>query len=115
MKKALILTSALVLSSTAFAATQTQTTATTLKSDGYATQAEAFEAGFDMMDQLNEKSSYELSKSLPVMSQFSGVKNVTIEGMEVTVEKFAIDRDTIQYRAILDVDYEYKYNEKRDS
>ncbi|WP_394246845.1 DUF3316 domain-containing protein [Vibrio profundi] len=115
MKKLIILTSALVLSSTAFAATSTYSTGTQLKSDGYATQEEAFEAGYDMMDELNTKSSYELSQALPSSGATPKAQTFKIDGMEVTVEKFAVERGEIQYRAILDVDYQYKFNDKRDS
>ncbi|MGF1753836.1 DUF3316 domain-containing protein [Vibrio makurazakiensis] len=115
MKKVIILASTLVLSSTAFAATSTQTAGTEMKSTGYSSQEAAFEAGYDMMDELNTKSSFELSKALPASGHTAQVQTFEIEGMEVTVEKFAVERGEIQYRAVLDVNYQYKFTESGNS
>lgn len=113
MKKLIILATALTLSSTAFAATVTSHADTKIKTQGYETQQQAFDAGFKIMDELNSMSAPELNNTLRVMEGQLLTSSTEVKKVEVTTQAFASNSNKIEYRAIVDVDYQYKHRESR--
>ncbi|MFX3895588.1 DUF3316 domain-containing protein, partial [Streptococcus suis] len=73
-------------------------------------RAEAYNAGFDLSDSVKAMDQFQLRFNLPVQS-YTLVKNINVGQSEVTVEEFANSNGDIQYRAIVDVDYQFNANE----
>lgn len=115
MKKLIVLASTLVLSTTAFAATKTAILETTLKSDSYATEAEAYDAGTNLMDELSAKTSFELSRELPQFRQTTKYDTFKIDDANMEVKKITNISGDITYQAAVQVDYRYVYRDGRSS
>lgn len=111
MKKLIVLTAVLTLSSTAFAATVTSRADSKIKTQGYETQQQAFDAGFKVMDEINSMSSRELNNKLNVLESQLLTNSLKVTSVEVTTQAFANNSHKIEYRAIVDVDYQYKHRE----
>ncbi|WED23857.1 DUF3316 domain-containing protein [Vibrio sp. JC009] len=105
MKKLTVLATALVLSGSALAATDTIYNHSVLKTDGFATKQAAYNSGFDVADSLESMTSHELKNNLSVFE--TSAKRVTVDDAVVTVEEFAAGRGDIQYRANVEVSYHY--------
>lgn len=106
MKKLTIAMLAVIMTGSAFASTETFYNETHLWTDSYTSRAQAFEAGFDLLDQLKVQPSHKLTMALPVVE--TSARHLTIDSGEVTVEEFADSRDTVRYRAVVDVNYHYR-------
>ncbi|MDN3680313.1 DUF3316 domain-containing protein [Vibrio tapetis subsp. quintayensis] len=89
------------LSSSAFAASNISHTH--LTTDSFGSKNQAYEAGFDLANSLGDLSSNELSMDFRV----SNAKNISVDDYEVSIEEFAVDRDNIEYRAVVDVKYSF--------
>lgn len=111
MKKVIVIATALMVSSTAFAATQTVNTGKEIKSQGFATQEQAYDAGYTIMDDLNQMTANELKGEFNVFDRKLVQNSVQVKDMEVVVEEFAKSRNDIQYRAVVDVNYSYQHGE----
>ncbi|RKF22179.1 DUF3316 domain-containing protein [Alginatibacterium sediminis] len=105
MKKLIVIAATILLSGSALATTVNASKA--VLTQGYTSQAQAYEAGFDVIDQYQELSAVELSKALNM--NMLGVDQYSFEyaGAEVKIEEFAQVRDELQYRAVVDVNYQY--------
>lgn len=115
MKKVIVLTTALMVSSTAFAAINTQSSETTVKTDAFATQEQAYNAGYDLMDEFKAMPTNQLMQELPIHENNVQRPSVKVTETKVTIEEFAKERGKVQYRAVVEVDYQYKYRESRNS
>ena len=115
MKKLIILASTLVLSTTAFAATKTTIQETTLKSDTFVTEAEAYDAGTSLMDELSTKTPLELSRELPQFQQTTKYDSFKIDDANMEVKKITNMNGDVHYQANVKVDYRYKYQDGRSS
>ncbi|MDD9179718.1 MULTISPECIES: DUF3316 domain-containing protein [Aliivibrio] len=113
MKKLAIIASTLVMSSTVFAGIHTLTTNSTIKSEGYQSEAQALDAGYSIMDELNSESPYTLSQNIQTTNDYLLKNSTKIRDMEVEVEKYSRTRGEVEYRVIVDVDYEYKVRKDR--
>ncbi|TCS37580.1 DUF3316 domain-containing protein [Reinekea marinisedimentorum] len=102
------LTAALLISAAATAGT-VKTQSTTLYTDSYSTAAEAYNAGFDVIDQVDSASKGELKQTLKLYGE-GVVRDIALDDAEVTVEEFALGRNNIVYRATVDVDFHYETN-----
>lgn len=109
MKKIALIVSTLIMSSSVFAATQTTTYDKVITSQGHSTEAQALEAGYDIMESINAKSPEELTENLMFSKQDIVKNSARVKSVEVGVEKYSQSRGDIKYRAIVDVDYEYKF------
>lgn len=110
MKNTIILASGLLLVSSAFASTTTVSDNATFTTDTYSSKAEAYNAGFDLSDSVKAMDQSQLRFNLPVQS-YTLVKNINVGQAEVTVEEIANNNGDIQYRAIVDVDYNFSAKE----
>ncbi|MCG9545986.1 uncharacterized protein DUF3316 [Vibrio crassostreae] len=115
MKKLIILASTLVLSTTAFAATKTTIQETTLKSDTFVTEAEAYDAGTNLMDELSAKTPFELSRELPQFQQTTKYDSFKIDDANMEVKKITNMNGDVHYQANVKVDYRYTYKDGRSS
>ncbi|MFC1233398.1 DUF3316 domain-containing protein [Vibrio sp. F74] len=104
----------LVLSTSVFAGTSLLKSETEFRSEGYATQDQAYEAGFDIADELKAASNSQLKFQLPTTLN-GQIQKVAIEEVEVSLEEFSAQRGEVQYRAIVDVDYSYTVKESNNS
>ncbi|MEZ9056712.1 DUF3316 domain-containing protein [Vibrio pelagius] len=115
MKKLIVLASTLVLSTTAFAATKTAVLETTLKSDTFVTEAEAYDAGANLMEELSTKSSFELSRELPQFRNTTKYDSFKIDDANMEVKKITNMSGDVHYQAAITVDYRYTYKDGRSS
>lgn len=108
MKK-LILLATLIISASVFAADQTVISHTTLTTDSYATKQQAYDAGFDLMDQMKAMGSAKLKTVLPIHENNVISPSVKVKDMLVQVEEYAKAPGQLEYKAKLGVDYQYTY------
>ena len=111
MKKRIAITlSTLLLSTSVFASTVNIDKTTNFETKTYQTKASAYEAGFELVDNLSQMNANQLRQKLPTFTdQF--VRKVGIDNTKVTVTEFAINRDQINYSAVVKVDYHYDAEE----
>ena len=109
MKKTLVLVAGLVASSMSMAGVSSTFNDMHLYSGDFATKAEAYQAGFDIKADLAAMDSHQLERKL--LTSGNNVRNVEVSSATVAVEEFANADNQIVYRAAVDVDYSYNYND----
>ncbi|MFM2587055.1 DUF3316 domain-containing protein [Vibrio sp. TBV020] len=114
MKKVVLLAS-MIMSASVFASTNTETSNTSFITDAYSTKQQAYDAAFDLMDEMKAMSNAELKTALPISENNIVYPSLKIDEMTVQVEEFANNQGDIQYKAVLDIDYQYKYRESGNS
>ncbi|MGF1718679.1 DUF3316 domain-containing protein [Vibrio kyushuensis] len=115
MKKEILLIATLMVSSTSFAAVNTQASEAKFKTDAFETQEQAYYAGYDLMDEFKAMPTNQLMQELPIYENNVQRPTVKVTNTKVTIEEFSEERGKIQYRAVVEVDYQYKYRESRNS
>lgn len=103
MKKLIVLATALIVSSATYAANGERHVYT----EGYQSKAQAYDAGFDVLEEYQSMTDYKLGSKLMISD--ASIANLT--GGSVMVEEFATNRNVIQYRAIVELDYQYESND----
>ena len=81
---------------------------TTLYSDSFASKQEAIDAGFNMYEALETASDSDLRWKLNTTGDTVIGGTMVVESAQVKIEEFPASRHTMQYRAIVEVDYNYK-------
>lgn len=81
---------------------------TKLYSDSFASKQDALNAGFNMYDALETASDSELRWKLNTTGDNVIGGSMMVESAQVRIEETPISRDKVQYRAIVDVNYNYK-------
>ncbi|MDC5705029.1 DUF3316 domain-containing protein [Vibrio europaeus] len=114
MKKVILLAS-LVMSASVFASTSATTSNTSFTTDAYSTKQQAYDAAFDLMDEMKTLNPAQLKTKLHIPQNNVVYPSVKLNDMTVQIEEFASAPGNIQYKAILDVDYQYKYRESGNS
>jgi hypothetical protein len=109
-----IATASLLITSTAFASIVTQESQSNFTTATYQSKAEAYNAGFDIVNNLKTMSDKELRKEFSLYGE-KFVKNITINDAEVTISEFATTPDNIQYKALVNVDFNYSADESDDN
>ncbi len=105
MKKAILITAGFLVSSSVFA-NANLTKDTTLYSDSVTTSQAAYDAGYKIMDNLTHMSQTELRDTLLTPSD-TLVGKVKIDDIKITVTPFSEAKGDIEYRASVDVQYNY--------
>ncbi|WP_375749119.1 DUF3316 domain-containing protein [Vibrio sp. HN007] len=113
MKKVITFAAAALLTSSVFAGTHTAHSSTHFSTDSFASKAEAYDAGFGLVDQISDMNESQLRNKLTFVGG-SGVRNIKVGDTEVTIEEFAETRGQIAYRAIVNVDYSYTAHESNN-
>ncbi|MGF1750898.1 MULTISPECIES: DUF3316 domain-containing protein [Vibrio] len=108
MNKLALITASLVLSSTAMATTTSLVGDVDLHSEGFSTKQQAYDAGFQMVNDLKAMPSTDLVYKLRVHEGDLLRNSVQVDDAQVTVQEYAENRGEIKYRAIIDVEYSYK-------
>ncbi|MGD8110022.1 DUF3316 domain-containing protein [Vibrio sp. TRT 21S02] len=111
MKKTILLLSALLMSSSVFAAISTTHSDRSFKSNEYQTKQEAYDAGYEMMDTLRTMPASELRNKLGIIENTLQYNSIKIDDMKLSVEEYSKQLGDMKYRAILNVDYQYKYRD----
>ncbi|MGJ8582131.1 MAG: DUF3316 domain-containing protein [Psychromonas sp.] len=106
MKKLTTLAATLLISTSVFASTQVVHSEKNFNTDSFSSKSEAYEAGFDYLDNLNDLSDAQLRQKLLVISQ-TPATNIEIDNSKVFIEEFSQDRGQVAYRAVVDVDYHF--------
>ncbi|MDN2663214.1 DUF3316 domain-containing protein [Psychromonas sp. 14N.309.X.WAT.B.A12] len=106
MKKLTTLAAALLISTGALASTQVVHSEKNFNTDAFADKAQAYEAGFAYVDNLENLSDAQLRQKLLIITQ-SPANNIEIDNSKVSVQEFAQQRGEIVYRAVVDVDYHF--------
>lgn len=109
MKKAIVLVAGLVASSMSVADVATLSEDMYLYSPYFETKAEAYQAGFDIQNNLASMNDRELKDNLSTQSVV--VRSIKVDSTKVEVQELADASNNIMYRAVLDVDYSYDYND----
>ncbi|TCS40467.1 DUF3316 domain-containing protein [Reinekea marinisedimentorum] len=99
------MTTVVLISAASIASANTEYTSKSFYSDSYTTEAEAYNAGFDVVDNVTQASKGELNKMLDTYG-FS--RDLTVDDAKVTLEEFAVERGQIEYRAKVSVNYHYE-------
>ena len=107
MKKLITIAAALLFTSAAFANNVTIHKNTKLVSTLYDTKTEAFNAGFDIADNLENVSQKELRNKFAIISQ-NRATNINISDKIVKTQELAKNRGDIKYRAIVKVNYNFE-------
>ncbi|EGR0597162.1 DUF3316 domain-containing protein [Vibrio cholerae] len=111
MKKIILAVTALTLSAGAFASIDTNHKARSINAGVYASQEQAYAAGFKKIEQLQALPSNKLANELSVWQNSVVPKSVKIDDTEVVVQSFAKQPGVVEYRSIVKVDYQYKTRE----
>ncbi len=107
MKKYLIIAATALISSTAFASTNSMVGSTDLITDGHQTKDQAYSAGYSQIETVNQMTSQEQAFKLGLNSTDIVYNSVGVDDMEVKVEEYSPERGVIAYRAIVNIDYHY--------
>ena len=107
--KVLIATAAGLLTAFSVSAASLETVHrdTMLKSDSFETKSEALDAGFNIYESLNTANNRQLRSKLTTFAD-NIVGGISIESAQVRIEEVPVSRNKIEYRAVVDVDYNYK-------
>lgn len=105
MKKLALIFATLLMSSGVFAGSDMFYNNSHFKTDGFASQQQALDAGFDLVDTLNSMTASQQKMKLSVLE--TSAHDLVIDRTKVNIQQFARTRGDIQYRAIVDVDYHY--------
>lgn len=81
-----------------------------LVSDGHSSKTQAYDTGFEMVNELKSLPQGELDNKLLSIDG----SEASIYSLEVTVEEYAAKRGVIEYRAVVDVQYNYWSDEGSD-
>ncbi|WP_159650517.1 DUF3316 domain-containing protein [Vibrio atypicus] len=110
MKKIILLAS-LVMSTSVFAAIQTTMSNRTFETESYATKQQAYEAGMTLMEEFKTMPQEELKYKLVTGNQNVINPSIEVTDMNVVVGEYGNSQGQLQYKAIVDVDYQYKYRD----
>jgi hypothetical protein len=113
MKKLTLLMTTLLLSTSVFASTQTVNEERHFQTNTFTEKSQAYTAGFDYLDSINNLSQKELRNKLVAINP-SPVSDIKIDDAKVYVNEFAEDRGQIAYRAVVDVNYHYQAHESNE-
>ncbi|MFA0088524.1 hypothetical protein BCU70_16920 [Vibrio sp. 10N.286.49.C2] len=108
MKKLTLITASLLLSSAAMATTTSLVGDIDLHSDGFSSKQQAYDAGFQIVEDLKAMPSTDLVYKLRVHEGDLLRNSVKVDDAQITVQEFAENRGEIKYRAVVDVEYSYK-------
>tara|TARA_Y100001956_G_scaffold56230_2_gene55251 strand:+ start:1367 stop:1711 length:345 start_codon:yes stop_codon:yes gene_type:complete len=114
MKKIILLAS-LVMSTSVFAATNTVQSDRTFSTDNYATKEQAYQAGFDLMNDFKQMSQNELENKLVTGSNDAIYNSIKLNDMNVAIKEFGNANGQIEYKAVVDVDFQYKHRDNNHS
>lgn len=109
-----IITTSLLISSTAFASMVNQESQSNFTTATYQSKAEAYDAGFEIVNNLKTMSDKELRKEFSLYNE-RFVKNITINNAEVTISEFATSPGNVEYKALVNVDFNYSADEHDDN
>jgi len=110
MKKLMTIAAGLLVSTSVFASTVDIDKSEKIVAGTYETKAMAYDAGFDFTESLQAMNERQLSRTLSTWA-YSMVDDIEINDSKVTVEEIANSRGEIQYRAIVDVNYQFSAHE----
>lgn len=113
--KRVILLASLVMSASVFASTNTVSSHTTMSTDAYSSKQQAYDAAFDLMDEMKAMDSAELKTKLPISQNNIVYPSLQVKDVSVEVKELAKGRGDIEYKAVLDVNYQYQYRESGNS
>ena len=106
MKKLTILATALLISSSVFASSQVVHSDKNFSTDSFTDKSQAYDAGFNYLDNLKTLSDAELRQKLIVISQ-TPAHDIKIDNSQVSIEEFAQNRGEVAYRAVVNVNYHF--------
>jgi len=86
----------------------------TLASEPATSRKEAYQQGYEVMDDLHGKSSQELIRILKTSLVNLDVQSVMVVDKEVKVKEFSKNPNVIKYQALVDVKYHYRTYESNN-
>ncbi|ORT50526.1 hypothetical protein ST37_11755 [Vibrio sp. qd031] len=113
MKKVITLAAALLLSTSVFAANQYKDVTTNQTAqyvtDAVSTQAEAEALANGFVTELDGKNNFELSQQLPTPHLRMDKRSMEVTDTELSFVTEEAADGSLNYRAVVDVDYTYNY------
>jgi len=107
MKKLIAITAGCLITFGAFAGSiETIHRDASLTTDTFSSKSEALNAGFNMYESLENASNRQLKNKLPTFGDITG--GISIDSAKVRVEEIPLSRGDVRYRAVVDVNYQYK-------
>ncbi|QLK43852.1 acyl-CoA synthetase [Vibrio owensii] len=107
MKKLMTLTSLMLASFSAFAGIHTEHGTQRIVTDNFADKSSAYEASFDLINEIQDMSQTELRRELSIIGH-GFARDIHLDNTYVTVEEYSEQRDEVKYRAIVNVFYNYR-------
>ncbi|GHX53349.1 acyl-CoA synthetase [Vibrio cholerae] len=114
MKKIILGLTSLAISTGAFAGIETTYKERSLNAGVYDTQDQAYAAGFKKIEQLKALPENQLANELSVWESSVLPRKLTIDDSEVVVQSFSKQPGIVQYRTIVNLDYQYQVRDRRD-
>ncbi|WP_175561568.1 DUF3316 domain-containing protein [Vibrio aerogenes] len=114
MKNISIIAASLIISTSAFASTQTYHDVTHKHVGDYQSQQEALQAGFSYINQLHHMSQSKLKMKLAATPE-SQVRNIIIDKSDVALKTVAVAPEQVKYRATVEVSYHYKAHDNNNN
>ncbi len=87
---------------------------TKLHTDTFTSKQEAINAGFNMYDSLANATNDQLRWKLNPADQEVISRSMNLESAQVRIEDIPVSRGTMHYRAVVDVDYNYRIKENNN-
>ncbi|EPI4819183.1 DUF3316 domain-containing protein [Vibrio alginolyticus] len=107
MKKLMTLSSLLLFSLSATAGIHVEHSINKVVLNDFTTKDAAYSSAFDLVDEYQTLSKHELRNRLNIIG--SGFpRDIAIDDSKVRVEEYALNRDEVKYRAIINFDYHFR-------
>ncbi|EIK0773550.1 MULTISPECIES: DUF3316 domain-containing protein [Vibrio] len=107
MKKLMMLSSLLLFSLSATAGIHVEHSTNKVVLNDFMTKDAAYSSAFDLVDEYQTLSKHELRNRLNIIG--SGFpRDIAIDDSKVRVEEYALNRDEVKYRAIINFDYHFR-------
>ncbi|MCW8346266.1 DUF3316 domain-containing protein [Vibrio sp. ZSDZ65] len=105
MKKRLVVACVALMSGSVFAGSDIGNSK--LETEAFSSKQKAYEAGYQLVDELNEMSSGALAHQFKLNAHSDNIQDVELKNTEILVQEFSEKQGTIKYRAQVNVSYQY--------
>lgn len=105
MKKLIMVASIALMSGSVFAGSDIGNTK--LETESFQSKQQAYEAGYQLVDELNEMTNGALAHQLKLNGHSENIQEIELKNTEISVQEYAEKQGVIKYRASVNVNYEY--------
>ncbi|MCL9776422.1 DUF3316 domain-containing protein [Vibrio methylphosphonaticus] len=105
MKKRLVVACVALMSGSVFAGSDIGNSH--LETEAFQSKQQAYEAGYQLVDELNEMTNGALAHQLHLNAHSDNIQDIELKNTEVSVHEYSEKQGVIKYRAQVNVSYEY--------